>query len=481
MDLATSTARDLLAALRSRQVSARDLLAEHLERIASVNDVVRAVVSIDADRARVSARLADEALARGRFLGPLHGLPITVKDTFETVGLRTTAGSPVLTDHRPTADAVAVARLRDAGAIIVGKTNTPALAGDWQTTNELFGTTHNPWDLTRTCGGSSGGSAAALAAGLTSLELGSDIGGSIRVPAGFCGVAGHKPTHGVVPQRGHIPGPPGSLSQPDLGVVGPMARSVGDLPLALTVICGPIPPQSAGWRLELPPPAKQGLRSWRLAAVMDDPATPVDTSVRSVLGQAMDTVARAGCTIDRSPVLPVDLHDVADLYTTMLRPVVDEDRGLTHTRWLASNERRLGLQQSMQEFFGRYDALLLPTFPVAAFPHDHRPAEHRTLDVDAVARPYSPTSLFWPALATLLHLPATALPGGAGPRRTGGASRGAAGRRPLPRRPDDARRRRRHRTCGGTLPRPELAVRFSERYDGCGSDPVGTRTVRGAA
>lgn len=415
MDLATSTARDLLAALRSRQVSARDLLAEHLERIASVNDVVRAVVSIDADRARVSARLADEALARGRFLGPLHGLPITVKDTFETVGLRTTAGSPVLTDHRPTADAVAVARLRDAGAIIVGKTNTPALAGDWQTTNELFGTTHNPWDLTRTCGGSSGGSAAALAAGLTSLELGSDIGGSIRVPAGFCGVAGHKPTHGVVPQRGHIPGPPGSLSQPDLGVVGPMARSVGDLPLALTVICGPIPPQSAGWRLELPPPAKQGLRSWRLAAVMDDPATPVDTSVRSVLGQAMDTVARAGCTIDRSPVLPVDLHDVADLYTTMLRPVVDEDRGLTHTRWLASNERRLGLQQSMQEFFGRYDALLLPTFPVAAFPHDHRPAEHRTLDVDAVARPYSPTALFWPALATLLHLPATALPVGLAP------------------------------------------------------------------
>ena len=412
MNLAEDTAHELLRALRKREISARELLAEQLTRIESLNPTVRAVVSIDGDRARVSARLADEALARGRFLGPLHGLPMTVKDTFETAGLRTTAGSPALSDHRPTADAVAVARLRAAGAVIVGKTNTPELAGDWQTTNELFGTTHNPWDLTRTCGGSSGGSAAALAAGLTPLELGSDIGGSIRVPATLCGVTGHKPTHGIVPQRGHIPGPPGSLSQPDLGVVGPLARSVADLALALEVIAGPIPPQSLGWRLELPAPSKSGLRSWRVAAVIDDSSMPVDASVRRVLSDSLDTLASAGMTIDRQPRLPVELHSVADLYTTMLRPVVDGDRRLTHTQWLASNEHRLLLQQKLQEFFARYDVLLMPTFPVAAFGHDARPAELRTLVVDGRPLPYTATALFWPALATLLHLPATALPVG---------------------------------------------------------------------
>ncbi|MFZ0324794.1 MAG: amidase family protein [Actinomycetes bacterium] len=415
MDLTASTARDQLAAMRTKQVSARELLAEHLARMEAVNPLVRAVVTVDADRARVSARLADESLARGRFLGPLHGLPITVKDTFETAGLRTTSGSTALRDHRPTADAVAVARLRQAGAVIVGKTNTPELAGDWQTTNELFGTTHNPWDLSRTSGGSSGGSAAALAVGMTPLELGSDIGGSIRVPATLCGVAGHKPTHGVVPQRGHIPGPPGSLSQPDLGVVGPMARSVEDLGLALDVVAGPIPPQSAGWRLVLPEPGKRGLRAWRLAALVDDLGTPLDRTVRTVLGSALDTLAAAGASIDRQPALPVELHAVADLYALMLRPVVDGDRKLTHTQWLAANERRLHLQHAMEEFFARYDALLLPTFPVAAFPHDARAAERRTLQVDGRALPYTATALFWPALATLLHLPATALPVGLAP------------------------------------------------------------------
>jgi amidase len=237
-DIAFRPAGELTAAIRSREISSRELLDHLLERVERLDPPINAVISLDVERARDRADQADAALARGESWGPLHGLPITVKDCFETAGLRTSCGAPQLADHVPERNAVAVARLLAAGAVLFGKTNTPTFAMDWQTYNPLHGTTRNPWNTDRTPGGSSGGSAAAVAAGLTGLELGSDIGGSIRIPAHCCGVYGHKPSWGIVPERGHIPGLPGSLIEDDINVVGPLARDASDLDLALAVIAG---------------------------------------------------------------------------------------------------------------------------------------------------------------------------------------------------------------------------------------------------
>ncbi|HEV7760491.1 MAG TPA: amidase family protein, partial [Acidimicrobiales bacterium] len=214
-DLHFLPAVELCRLLASGEVSSVELLDHFLRRVDEVDGPLNAVVALDADRARQRAAEADAARARGESWGALHGLPMTIKDAFETEGLVTTSGAPELGDHVPTTDAVAVARLKAAGAIVFGKTNLPIYAGDVQTYNEVYGRTNNPWALDRTAGGSSGGAAAAVAAGLTGLELGSDIGGSIRNPAHFCGVFGLKTTWGIVPGRGHIPGPPGTLSAAD--------------------------------------------------------------------------------------------------------------------------------------------------------------------------------------------------------------------------------------------------------------------------
>ena len=221
--MALRSARGLAEAIGRGEISSRELLDHYLARIERLNPALNAVVTVDPDGARRAADAADAAMARGEVAGPLHGVPMTIKDTFETAGMRTTCGFEPW-DRVPDRDAEAVRRLRAAGAVIFGKTNTPTFAGDWQTYNPIFGTTNNPWDATRTTGGSSGGSAAAVASGMTALELGSDIGGSIRVPSSWCGVCGHKSSWGIVSQRGHLPPPPGALSRADLAVVGPLAR-----------------------------------------------------------------------------------------------------------------------------------------------------------------------------------------------------------------------------------------------------------------
>ncbi len=239
----------------------------------------------------------------------LHGLPITIKDSFETEGIRTTCGAPELAEHVPARDAVAVARLRGAGAIVFGKTNTPYMTSDWQSYNELFPTTRNPWNLERTPGGSSGGAAAAVAAGFTALELGSDIGGSIRVPSHWSGVFGHKPSYGIIPQRGHIPFPPGSFAEPDLNVHGPIARCVEDLELALGVLAGASDPESKGWRLELPKPRRATLSEYRIAAWLDDADYPVDAEVKRVHAEAIEKLRRAGARIDERARPPFGLRE----------------------------------------------------------------------------------------------------------------------------------------------------------------------------
>ncbi len=395
--------------MTARELSSRELLAELLDRVERYNPVLNAVVTLDVERAMAAAARADAAIADGHVLGPLHGLPMTVKDTFATAAMRTTAGATELAEHVPDRDAMAVARLRQAGAVVFGKTNSPAFAGDWQTVNDVFGPTNNPWDLGRTPGGSSGGSAAALSAGLTPLEIGSDIGGSIRNPAHFCGIVGHKPTRGVIPYRGHVPSP---LGQPDLAVAGPMARRVTDVRLALSVLVGPDDENAVAWKLKLPKPRTDDVGSLRLAALVDEPSTPVDESVRASLRGALDALEAAGAAVDRQPPLPLDLFEVNLLYQRMVGPEVVADHQLTHTEWLAASERRQQLRAEIAHFFTRYDALLLPAFSVPAFPHDHRPMDDRRLVVDGREEPYSQTAMFWAGLATLLWLPATVVPVG---------------------------------------------------------------------
>jgi amidase len=441
-DLGFRTATSLLADLRDRKLGSRELLEHQLARVERLNPKLNAVVTLDAARARREADAADVARARGDGLGPLHGLPMTVKDCFETAGLRTTSGAPQLSDHVPAADATAVARLRAAGAVIFGKTNLPALTMDWQTYNPLFGQTGNPWDLSRTPGGSSGGSAAALAAGLTPLELGSDIGGSIRWPSHCCGVFGHKPSWGLVPERGHIPGPPGWLVEDDVNVVGPLARCADDLELALGVLAGPAEAAARAWRLALPPPRRRHLREYRVALWLDDPFCPVGSEVQARIAAAGEALRAAGAHVDEAARPEAELAASFRLYQRLLGPTFafaadparasglraiasslsDEPEGLEarmlrdaaslHVEWLAAHQAREALRARWAEFFRDFDALLCPVAPVPAVPHDHaEPLTARRIRVDGRDRPY--TDLWpWAAWIGVALLPATAVPVG---------------------------------------------------------------------
>jgi amidase len=439
-DLALRPAHALADAIRHRDVSSRELLEHYLARVERLNSPLNAVVTVDADSALKAADAADAAIARGDAVGPLHGVPMTVKDTYLTAGMRTTCGLPAW-DHIPEDDAEAVRRLRAAGAVIFGKTNTPTLAGDWQTYNAIFGATNNPWDTTRSTGGSSGGAAAAVATGMTGLELGSDIGGSIRFPSNWCGVCGHKPTWGIVPQYGHLPPAPGTLASTDLTVVGPLARDVADLELALGVLAGPAGHASVGWRLEMPPPRATTLGDLRLALWLDDPAYPVDTEVGDVLASAAGALRAGGARmVDARP--DVVLPDVVRLYQQFLYPILlstmgkrsfdnmvklagslaeDDERPLARTArfatqryrdWVFANEKREVLRALMAAFFSDVDALLMPVAMVAAIPHDHsEPFPERVIQVNGASRPYTDL-MAWMALATLTHLPATVVPVG---------------------------------------------------------------------
>ena len=300
---AFSSAAELSAAVRSRRVSAHELIELHLARIARHNPSLNAICTLDEAGARRRARDADAALARGDLWGPLHGVPMTIKDALETVGLRTTGGHPPLKDYTPTRDAPAVARLRHAGAILLGKTNVPPLSADYRADNPIFGRTNNPWNVERTPGGSTGGGAAAVAAGLAAFDVGSDLAGSVRTPAHFCGLFALKPTEGRVPNAGHIPEPPGvPRAVRHMNVLGPLARSVEDLALITKVICGPddaepdVPP--VPWT---EPPARP-LKAHRLAWSTDFGGVPVTRETRAAIQKLADALANAGCRVEeRNP------------------------------------------------------------------------------------------------------------------------------------------------------------------------------------
>jgi len=443
-DLAFRSATALLAALERRETSSEELLRLYLARVETLRGPVNAVVTLDADRALAEARRCDAERAAGALRGPLHGLPVTVKDSFETEGLLTTSGgTPELMGHVPDRDAVVVARLKAAGAVVFGKTNLSTQAMDIQTYNAPFGTTNNPWDATKTAGGSSGGSAVAMSAGLSALEVGSDLGGSIRIPSAFCGVFGHRPSYGIVPTRGHVPGPPGTLAAPDLETAGPIARSADDLDLALRLLAGPDEAHAAAWRLELPPPRRRGFSDYRLAAWLDDPAAPVDAALRERLEAVIGELRAAGAEVDTEARPGFALADNARLFMQVLygsmsaglpegqfekiraraaalapdddsfRARLARDTAQTHREFDLAREARERQRARFSEFFLRYDALLCPAFPTPAFAHDQSPDfARRTLAVNGVPQPYLGTLLGWPALAGLSSLPGTAAPVG---------------------------------------------------------------------
>jgi amidase len=435
-DLCWLSTSELAAAIRERKVSSREALDGLLDRIERHDRGLNLVVTLDPERARREAAAADEALARGESRGPLHGVPMTIKDSFQTAGMRTTSGAPELAQLVPAEDAVPVARLRAAGAIVFGKTNLPIYAGDVQSYNDVFGQSNNPWDPSRTPGGSSGGSAGALAAGFTPLELGSDIGGSIRNPSHSCGTVGHKPSFRLVPAQGQIPGPPGTLTQADIAVAGPMARSVADLELALPVLAGPDEWEAVGWTLELRPPRRERLEQFRIAAWLDDEFCPVSREVGALLGDAADAIERAGATVSHDARPDFTLQYASRVFDQLLGAAEcggfsydeieamatrvlagDHDPGMEHSvlrhrAWLSANERRLQMRKKWFHFFKEWDAILLPVSPVPAIPHDHSlPMSRRRIDVDGASRPYGDL-IKWMGLTGVAYLPATVVPAG---------------------------------------------------------------------
>jgi len=434
------TAGDLVEALASRQVSSRELVDAAIARIEALDPKINAVVVRDFDRARTAADAADAALERGE-RQPLLGLPMTVKEQFNIAGLPTTWGFPKFKDWRPDADALAVQRLKAAGTIILGKTNVPLNLGDWQSYNEIYGATNNPWDLTRSPGGSSGGGAAALAAGFVPLEFGSDIGGSLRAPAHFCGVFSHKPSLDLVPQRGALPPQtPAIPVRGDLAVIGPMARSAADLALELAVVAGPDElMEGIGYKVALPPPRHDKLADFRVLVIDEHPLCPTASSIRAALDGLAERLGKAGCTILRaSPNLP-DLALTSRVYRELLSAFFSADlppdarerieaaakalspdeqslaasglRGATisHPEWIRQSRIRGGLRGRWQALFQEVDVVLCPPMPTTAFPHDHSPGFARKLEVDGAKIPYFDQSV-WAGLATLNGLPATTMP-----------------------------------------------------------------------
>jgi amidase len=448
-ELAFYPATKLAQMIRTGEVSSSELLELYLARIERLNSRINAVVTLDAERARRQARQADALRSKGESLGPLHGVPITIKDAFETAGLPTTCGAPHLKDYIPAANAMAVQRYLDAGAIVFGKTNCPLFCSNSQTYNDIFGRTNNPWDLERSPGGSSGGAAAALAAGLTALELGSDIAGSIRIPASWSGVYGHKPSYGIIPQQGHIPPPPGTSSTTDLNCIGPLARSAADLVLALDCLIGPAPvtkgspPADAiGWTFRLPQPRAASLKGYRIAAWLDDEDIPVDTQVKACLEAVIDALRAASARIDEQarpgfkaaeagrtfqklmyPALfgwiPPALYDTLERLAQTGDAEADSETGRfaqavtqRHREWLVADAERQVYRAHWAAFFKSYDVLLCPVASVPAIPHTISKSEmalERTIMVNNQPAPYTILQR-WIGLPTLAYLPATSAP-----------------------------------------------------------------------
>jgi amidase len=437
------SAKQLASDIRRRKLGCLEVLDLYLARMERLNGKLNAIVVTDVDGARRRARQADAALRRGKPWGPFHGVPMTIKESYDVAGMPTTWGLPALKDNVAPRNALAVDRLLAAGVVLFGKTNVPAWLADYQSYNDVYGTTNNPWDLARSPGGSSGGSAVALAAGLTGLEAGSDIGSSIRNPAHYCGVFGHKPTFGIVPPRGQAL--PGRVAQGDISVIGPMARSAEDLAIGLSVMAGPDEIDGAGLRLALPAPRRKALREFKVAVMLDDPAAEVDREVQARLQALADFRGKRKVKVSLTARPAFDTAEAHRTYIFLLRAATagrqtaeefsrnaEITRGLapddqryyawtmrantaSHRDWLAANETRHKMRWRWAEFFREWDLLLCPVASSAAFPHDHAGERHERMITVNGKRVPCVDQLFWAGYGGMAYLPATVAPAGLTP------------------------------------------------------------------
>ncbi len=432
------SATDLAQDIKAGRLTSRALLDTYLSRVDRYNPGLNAIIVQQREQALARADAADAALARGEDWGPLHGLPMTVKESFDITGLPTTWGIPAMRNNTAQRNALCVQRLIDAGAIVFGKTNVPIELADFQTYNDIYGTTNNPWDVSRAPGGSSGGAAAALAAGLTALEMGSDIGGSIRNPAHFCGLFGHKPSWNLVPDRGHSLFD--SRTPTDIAVVGPLARSAVDLELALNLMAEPDALDAAAIRYELKPLAKP-VSALRVAVWHSDAMCPASADVQARVEAVAQALAREGAHVDakaRPALTGARSHSVFhkllmaaisagvqqpafDALIARAAQLPDSDTGEAATvvraqtmrvrDWLHLNEARAKLRWAWHDFFKDFDFMITPIMPTSAFAHDHRSFGERTINIDGQPHPYFNQS-FWAGLAGIAMLPATVIPTG---------------------------------------------------------------------
>jgi amidase len=439
MNIPFFSAKKLAALIRRKKIGSVELLDLYLERAGRLNPKLNAIVVLDEKRARGAARKADRAAAKGEWSGPLHGVPMTVKESFDLEGHPTTWGRADMTGNIAKRHALAVQRLTDGGAIVFGKTNVPALLADWQTFNPVYGTTNNPWDVTRVPGGSSGGAAAALAAGLTGLELGSDIGASIRNPAHYCGVFGHKPTFRLCPTAGH--NLPPNLAVKDMLVIGPMARSADDLEIALKLIAQPDEMEARGVRIALARP-KSEVKKLKIAVLTTAATAEVDDSVQAAVLAASRAFAKRGARVSETARPDFDLHEAHRTFIHLLRGATSSalnDEQFARQRelaaksspgdnsyaawmmhantmplreWHAWHEKREQIRRAWSQFFREWDLLLCPAAATAAFAHNQKGERwERMVTVNGKPQP-STTQMFWAGFPGMAYLPCTVAPAG---------------------------------------------------------------------
>lgn len=439
-DVALKPACELASMIKNKKISCRELLDHYLDRVEKYDGDLNAIPIRDFARAQSRADEADVALAKGETWGPLHGVPMTIKESYDIAGLPTCWG---LEEHAASIaerDCVTVERMKAAGVIFFGKTNVPVMLADWQSFNPVYGTTNNPWDKTRTPGGSSGGSAVALATGMSALESGSDIGASIRNPAHYCGVFGHKPTYGIVSPRGHAL--PGVIAPSDISVVGPLARSAKDLEIALDAMVGPAGPDASCWKVDLPPCKKTKPSDFKVAVILEDSICAQDNAMTTQLESAVDALSKLGMQVDfaarpnfnnteyhatyirllraatagraSSEFFDVMLEEAEQVLATDFSYKAMQAKGTTtrHREWLKDNERRAHFREAWAAFFENYDLLLCPAAASTAFKQDQRgDRSDRLIPINGKLESVL-DQMFWAGISSLAYLPSTVAPAG---------------------------------------------------------------------
>lgn len=437
------SALEMARLLRARKISATELLINCLDQFALHNDALNAVIVTDIARAKRAANASDKRLKKGTPLGVFDGVPMTAKESFDWMGTPSTWGAPAYKENIALTDAVAITRLTDAGAVMYGKTNVPLMLADWQSFNDVYGTTNNPWDVTRAPGGSSGGSAVALATGMSALEIGSDIGASLRNPAHYCGIYAHKPTYGVVPYRGHLLN---NVEPSDISVAGPMARSARDLTAMMKLLAGPDGIQACGYNLHLPDLKQKSFKDFRVAVMLNDPVSEVDQPVQDIIAKLAQFLAKKVKKLSHEARPDFTTREAMDVFIALLRSATsrrqtdtdftrnvervanfapDDDSYyakmtrayvMPHRSWLIANERRHQMRLLWDRFFNDWDVLICPAAASAAFPHDHVGDRHeRTIEVNGKRVPTT-DQLFWAGYSGCFYLPSTVAPLGLTPQ-----------------------------------------------------------------